>query len=371
MSTAKTSVWADTLAVLISIVVTLLLFFVVDIAFSSSILSSAPSEQLAPEKKPYLEKDHGWYELKADFTGFDNWGSKIYPVKTDYSGFRVDEQQTGQAPNADVIFLGDSFTYGINGSWSETFVGMLEKQIGRRVINAGVSSYSPTVYLHQYQKALRAKALMPGHTVVVALDISDIQDEATRWDAGSEHPVLLQPVQSKPAEEIRLSEKIKARMLFTRRIVGFLKNLKGDPSRNSTFDMARAAFTWQDWKELDKAPYPNGYAPRGVDGGIKHASAQLKKLGQLTNQQGAKLYFLIYPWPAQIKHGTSRMDWEKYVNDRCQELRCAGVINTFPAFREIAAHDTSWYGNYFVEGDVHFNERGNAVVFDEIAKKIH
>lgn len=371
MNTAKTSIWTDTLAVLISVVVTLLLFIAVDIAFSTSIFSILQKEPLPAEKKPYLEKDHGWYELKSDFTGFDNWGNKIYPVKTDHFGFRMDDQQTLSSTKADVIFLGDSYTYGINGSWSETFVGMLEKHIGRRVVNAGVSSYSPTVYLYQYQKALDAKILARGHTVVVALDISDIQDEATRWDAGSEHPVLLQSVQAKPAEEMRLSERIKARMLFTRRIVGFLRNLKGEPSRSSTFDMARAAFTWQDWMELDKAPYPNGYAPRGVDGGIKHASAQLKKLGQLANQQGAKLYFLIYPWPAQIKYGTSRMDWEKYVHDRCQELRCAGVINTFPAFREIAAHDTSWYGNYFVEGDVHFNERGNAVVFDEIAKKIH
>jgi len=57
-------------------------------------------------------------------------------------------------------------------------------------------------------------------------------------------------------------------------------------------------------------------------------------------------------------------------SDLCKELRCAGVINTFPTFREIAAHDIHWYGNYFVEGDVHFNMQGNTVVSNEIAKTI-
>ena len=317
MNTTKRSIWANALADLISFVVSLLLFVVVDIAFSSSILSSSQQEPLAPEKKPYLERDHGWYELKSDFTGSDNWGDKIYPVKTDHFGFRMDDQQTVPSAKADVIFLGDSFTYGINGGWSETFVGMVEKQIGRRVVNAGVSSYSPTVYLHQYQKALDAKILMRGHAVFVGLDISDIQDEATRWVVGPTHPVLLQPVQAKPSGEMRLSEKIKARMLFTRRIVGFLKNLTGAQSTSPTFDMARAAFTWQDWKVLDNEPYPNGYAPRGVAGGIEHTSIQLKKLGKLANQQGARMYFLIYPWPTQIKYGTARMNWEKYAADLC------------------------------------------------------
>jgi hypothetical protein len=371
MNTAKKSIWADTLAVLISVVVSLLFFIVVDIAFSSSILSSLQSEPLSSEKKPYQEMDKGWYELKSDFTGFDNWGDKIYPVKTDHFGFRMDDQQTMPSAKADVIFLGDSFTYGINGGWSETFVGMLEKHIGRRVINAGVSSYSPTVYLYQYQKALDAKILTQGHTVVVALDISDIQDEATRWEAGSAHPVLLQPLQAKPSGEMRLSDKIKARLQFTRSIYGFLKNLVGAPSANSAFDSARAAFTWQDWKALDNEPYPYGYAPHGVAGGIERTSIQLKKIGKLANQQNAKFYILIYPWPTQIKYGTSRIKWEEYVTDLCKELRCAGVINVFPAFREIAAHEASWYGKYFVEGDVHFNKQGNTVVFDEIAKRIH
>lgn len=370
MNTAKTSIWTDTLAVLISVVVTLLLFIAVDIAFSTSIFSILQKEPLPAEKKPYLEKDHGWYELKSDFTGFDNWGNKIYPVKTDHFGFRMDDQQTLSSTKADVIFLGDSYTYGINGSWSETFVGMLEKHIGRRVVNAGVSSYSPTVYLYQYQKALDAKILKRGHTLVVALDISDIQDEATRWEDGSSHPVLPQQMQTKPSGEVRLSDRIKARLQFTRSIYGFLKNLAGVQSTSSVFDMARAAFTWQDWKTLDSEPYPYGYAPNGVAGGIERTSTQLKNIGKLAKQQNAKLYFLIYPWPTQIKYGTARMNWEKYVADLCKELRCAGLINTFPTFRGIAAHDISWYGNYFVEGDVHLNKQGNAVVFGEIAKQI-
>lgn len=52
----------------------------------------------------------------------------------------------------------------------------------------------------------------------------------------------------------------------------------------------------------------------------------------------------------------------------CIKTSCSGVINTFPIFGRIAEHDSSWGKEYFVEGDVHFNERGNAVVSSELEK---
>jgi hypothetical protein len=109
-------------------------------------------------EKPYVPKAHGWYELRPGFTGFDQFGPYVYAVETDAHGFRQRPGSTAPA-SYDAIFLGDSFVYGMNGAWEDTFVGMYADESGRRVINAGVSSYSPTAYLHQYRKALAANLL--------------------------------------------------------------------------------------------------------------------------------------------------------------------------------------------------------------------
>lgn len=373
MNMVKTSIWVNFITVSLSIFVSALLFLIADFAFSRSILPEQQDMVLPPEQKPYLEGDHGWYELKRDFVGSDSWGKKVYPVKTDHFGFRVNDRHDAvTAGDADVIFLGDSYTYGINGSWSETFVGMLEGKLERHVVNAGVSSYSPTVYLYQYQKALDAGILSQGHSVVVALDISDIQDEATRWESGSPHPILLSPPVKPGDSKPGFGEKIKSRLMFTQRIAQYLRHHTGSDAPDTTiYDMPRSAFTWKSWDQLNQEIYPGGYAPLGVSGGIQRTTSQLTELDKLVKQKKAKLYFLIYPWPAQIKHGMAQMDWERYVNDLCKKLACAGVINTFPVFRQIAERDSLWYKEYFIEGDVHFSTLGNSVVFGEIAKTIH
>ena len=316
--------------------------------------------------------DGGWYELKRDFTGFDSWGRVVYLVTTDHFGFRVnDEKENAPAGAASVIVLGDSFAYGLNGKWSDTFVGMLEKRLGRRVVNAGVPSYSPTVYLYQYERALDAGILSHRHAVVVALDISDVQDEATRWESGFPHPVRLLPKPRGSARRYRLMSWVESRLLFTRRLAGYLgRGAGGEVSNVTVYDSPRSAFTWSSWEQLDREGFPDGYAPYGVHGGVERVTSRLKQLGELVGRQDARLYFLIYPWPAQIRHGTARMDWESYVNDLCKSLACAGVINTFPVFREIARRNSLWYQEYFVEGDVHLSTLGNAVVFHEMSKTI-
>src|SRR5882724_9225945 len=128
----------------------MLFFLLVDVVFSRHVLPHPDQRPvlLADDKKPYLQKDDGWYELKRDFVGADDWGTNIFAVETDQYGFRKGSNKSGPG---DVIFLGDSFAYGINGLWNETFVGMYDLSTSNKVLNAAVCSYSPTPYLHQYK----------------------------------------------------------------------------------------------------------------------------------------------------------------------------------------------------------------------------
>ena len=367
------STWMKSLTLFLIVLVAAVLFLAIDFALSSSILPEERGAILSREQKPYLERDCGWYELKRDFTGFDSWGRVVYLVTTDHFGFRVNDQRDAATESAaSIIVLGDSFAYGLNGKWSNTFVGMLEQSLERRLVNAGVPSYSPTAYLYQYEKALEAGILSRHHTVVVALDISDVQDEATRWESGVPHPIRLLPTSRKSAKSHSLISRIGSRLLFTRRLAGYLGlSAGGTVSEATVYDQPRSAFTWSSWERLDREGYPEGYAPYGVRGGIERVTSRLTQLGELVGQQEAQLYFLIYPWPAQIRYGTARMDWESFVNDLCKDLACAGVINMFPVFREISSRNTSWYKEYFVEGDVHLSTLGNSLVFHEMSKTVH
>ena len=161
-------------------------------------------------------------------------------------------------------------TYGISGAWEDTFVGMYDRPTPKRVLDAGCFSYSPTVYLYQYKKALRESALKPGHVVVVALDISDIQDEAGIWIDGDEHPVKRKDVSS--FLEI-LRDKVRLRSAMN----WFREKFVDPRGPDLVYNRSRSAFTWDDWQALDEDPPERGYAPLGVSGGLPRAAQNLRR----------------------------------------------------------------------------------------------
>jgi hypothetical protein len=64
--------------------------------------------------------------------------------------------------------------------WENTFVGMFATAYPNvDVLNAGVRSYSPSVYLREIQRLLD-EGIKFDH-VVIYVDISDIQDEAAAY----------------------------------------------------------------------------------------------------------------------------------------------------------------------------------------------
>lgn len=340
-----------------------------------------PPEMLAKDR-PFLEKDLGWYELKPDYSGFDQFGPHIFPVATDSHGFRKAITEP-PVSSYDIIFLGDSFTYGVNGAWEETFVGMYARESGRAVINAGVSSYSPTAYAYQYRKATAANMLKQPHIVVVGIDISDVQDEAGIWMAGDEHPRRQKAAldyQKPPVDSTQKSKPSFRKILKEKLPLTFAIYRVFRPSRSGlaqsdwpVFDRPRSAFTHVDWDELNKHPayiQESGYAPLGVRGGLDKIVLKLADIGDIARQQSAEVYYLIYPYPAQIHFSKDKFSWSEFMRETCKRNSCRGVIDTIPQFRRLANETDDWYRKYFIDGDVHFNEGGNRIVADALLKAL-
>jgi hypothetical protein len=327
-----------------------------DLVLSSSILDDPD------DARPYLRLDSGWYELKRNHLGIDQWGDRIYRVRTDSQGFRTNDR-VAMDGNGEVLFLGDSFTYGINGPWDETFVGMYANFSNRPTLNAGIPSYSPTPYLFQYEGVIRSRQVMTQHVVILGLDISDVADEAIRWRPGKTHPIdITWSEQSKSGRFFR------SHLILTRTIWRSIRNRlatreKATPSQ--IFDTPHASFTWADWNAIDSA-----FAPLGVGGGIGRIEEVVTKIAALAKDNGGSLYLLAYPHPAQLAHESMSFDWEGFVDSLCVSTECSGVINAFPAFRSLVASESDWYHKYFVDGDAHYNAAGNRVVFNEIVKRL-
>jgi hypothetical protein len=160
-------------------VITLLLFLGLDLILGNQILSIARKE---PPKDAFRIPHQTYHHtLEPNFSGNGYWGSWFYKVCTDPSGFKKNcAVSKPQRKSFDVAFLGDSFTEGIGLPFEQTFVGLVAAQHPElNIANLGVVSYSPSIYLAKL-KTLYAQGYQ-FKTVIVFIDISDIQDEALTY----------------------------------------------------------------------------------------------------------------------------------------------------------------------------------------------
>src|SRR6266481_8366479 len=94
--------------------------------------------------------DHGF---AANFDGYDFWGELRYRLITDNLGLRDASVRDVPLKSASrrILLIGDSFTEGIGMSFEDSFAGMLyragqERSEKIEFLNAGVASYSPSIY---------------------------------------------------------------------------------------------------------------------------------------------------------------------------------------------------------------------------------
>lgn len=354
-----------------------LVLLLADYLVSSRVLPKpeAEVEWVPAAERPYLRGDLGWYELKRSFQGRDYWGRLVFPVRTDELGFRRNDADVRKDGPARLIVLGDSFAFGMNGAWADTFVGMYDLAASGRVLNAAVPSYSPTPHLYRYQRALESGALSRPHTVVIALDISDVHDEAGVWVDADPHPANRRALQhdagmvaeARAAFDATWRGRMRDRFRFSQSIYHYLRYSVLRIPNPAVFDQAKSRFTWDGWSDLDRTPGAlAGFSPLGVQGGLDRIAAKVELMTALARTSGSRVYLLIYPWPAQVRY-PDRFSWSAFAADVCARAACAGVIDTIPGFRAYARNHPGWYDELYVNGDVHFSIAGNRMVFEALA----
>ncbi len=383
--------------ILIQIGIFFFVFIAIDIIYSF-LKNNSDSKIVDPNAGLHKQNSFGFYWLDSSINkGNYTFGSIKFPIYTNEYGFRCSKGQSVTKDSIEYVFLGDSFTYG-EGEWEESFVGLFEKKQKKQLFNCGVPSYSPSVYLYQYKKAIVTGKLKTKHKVIICLDISDVQDESTRWyypdkffrnqdENGIVFPILmkeaiqrrmLEAAQSKTNKSnnsTSIKQFVSNNMLLTSYIYVSLKKIfykkELAAERDSLFEankfLNRSGITHIPWKQLDSAS-EMGYQPIGVSGGIQKIEKALLDIKGLVQKNNAEVYLVVYPWPAQLLVDQLVFNWESYWKSFAIKNNMY-YINCFESFREKITQGANPQ-TFYIENDIHFNKHGNEIIANKIIKSI-
>lgn len=350
----------------------LALFLAFDFAYSSLTRGEEKERSARIANAIY---DHGF---AADFDGYDVWGELRYRLITDSLGFK--DASVRKVPlksdSRRILLIGDSFAEGIGVNFEDSFAGQLyragqERSEKIEFLNAGVASYSPSIYYKKIKYLLESG--LQFDEVVLFSDTSDVTDEATSYFCidddpkyrahctsaeGSAQPGLAAPKKSDFFID-RFVVTNRVRIYIKRSIQAFLGN------RRSAINTDHARIGWS----IPGLDVGNSYQPLGVDGGIARSLQNMRALSDLLSARNIPLTIVVYPWAQQIAQGDRDSRQVSLWRDFCQG-RCKAFINLFPAFFAAADADREWYEHLFILGDDHFSADGNRFMFRQLAKKL-
>jgi lysophospholipase L1-like esterase len=303
------------------------------------------------------------HSLVPNTSSFETlWGYLEYRLYTNSLGFvdNVARHVELVAPGRRLILIGDSFTEGVGMSYADSFSGIVDKALAERgveVLNAGVSSYSPIIYLRKIEHLIE-RGLTFDH-LVVFIDISDIYDEVRRYKFDDQRNVV---DRSPDGFGKRLRDWMSDNTIFYAYLRVWTRYLREDTKLDLlagfAIDNSKARWT------LEERPFELwGRA------GLESAATHMDSLYRLSREQGFGLSIAVYPWPDQIWNADldSRqvVFWQAWAKERDIPF-----INYFPLFIGDELDRDEVLKNYFIRGDFHWNEAGHALIAEGLLQHL-
>jgi lysophospholipase L1-like esterase len=295
------------------------------------------------------------------------WGKVSHPISTNSLGFKdqVTREVPLQSSSYRLLLIGDSFTEGIGFPYEKTFVGLVDEALkdhNVEVLNAAVASYSPAIYLKKVEYLLKTVGLKFEH-LIVFLDISDIDDEMTNY-------------RIREGRVVWVGEKDWGIRDFVFEYTGLVKNiwiviekiqesLSRDPERlrsqeDKKYGTNRYRSLWTIKEEV--------FTEYGR-GGVQRAIEHMDTLYELLQEHDIGMTVAVYPWPDQIIHHdlNSRQVkiWRQWAS-----RHSVTFLNFFPYFIQPDSDPKSFLSEYFIEGDVHWNEKGHQLMAHALMEQL-
>ena len=288
----------------------------------------------------------------------------------DSSSRKIKYENDGQR----IIFIGDSFTEGLLVNFEDSFVGIIQKNFEKKnidILNAGVSSYSPSIYYTKIKffidKGLKFNQL------VVYVDISDIEDEALNYRIINNKVVSLLDLEKKEPKrniEKNIINFLKKNFYISYFILNFFHD-------EFTLTLNKE-FTEEEYDQFvlsDKYPRDKWTLNKRIRSeyniGIINSIKYMKLLSDLCKKNNIKMTIAVYPWPSQIYyndlHSQQVEIWKNF-----SDTNKIQFINHFPIFfdNNIMQDDLKQQiKKYYISFDIHFNKNGNKLIAKDFLNK--
>lgn len=324
----------------------------------------------------YRRKDTVFHHgLEKNIKNYNaEWGKIDYRVDTNSLGFKDSSNRIIplSISSKRIVLIGDSFTEGVGIPFNKTFAGLLKNNLKQQnidVLNAAATSYSPIIYYRKIKYLVDTVGLK-FDSLIVFIDLSDIEDEALGYQFDEQENVISQGAaanigaheSTKPA--IAKEPPMSVKEFFTQYtyFLGRLRNLNAMLKAkmrawDGGLNQRRAMWTFNDalYKEFGEK-------------GLATAAAHMSQLKSFLDKNNIQLTIAVYPWPDQImqqdvesKQVTFWRGWSKQNN--------VAFINLFSTFLPSADSEKTIRANY-INGDVHWNEIGHQAVYTSLISQL-
>ncbi len=306
-----------------------------------------------------------------------------FKVYTDKNGYRYSGNERLHK-DENIIFLGDSQTFGVGSNWENTFVGMLEKKFKKyNFFNLSVPSYSPAVYNYSLKKFLE-KHNININKIFVLIDLTDVSDEANRWEIIEEMPNLKNEKifykKNKGFSKFK-KENFKGLYLISSKIRSYLRKFKSIQAEEYSEKVYQpvngnptGAYLYTNHEILSgcnkKEKKTNWWKCGQIEQGIVNLEDNIIKLANKAKDLEAEFYIIIMPWPDTLNFGQTKFDWELFASNLCVKSNCKKLINVFPEFKKIKEEEANWLKKLYLTNDIHLTKEGNKIVANKIENNV-
>lgn len=295
----------------------------------------------------------------------ERWGGpdETYPIVTNQLGLRdADERDVpAYTPKRRILFLGDSFVEGIGIPYEQTFVGMVDRRLGREdfdVLGAGASGASPKLYFHRLKYLLDDVGLKVDD-VYMFIDTSDAHNEIEleEWEPGT-------PPYREPPRPGRVWEALRRR--------SYLADVswQGVVRWRERQRLAAARRLDEEMYEIFDAGVQQRWGRRALG----HLDDYVQRILDLCSGHGIRATLVIFPHPFHVEVGTRAPQWVAFWR-RIAERNSVPLIDLFPDFLEPPGdlpgpEGRGGDGALFISGDIHWSAAGHGLVAARILPTI-
>jgi lysophospholipase L1-like esterase len=349
------------------IVLALVVFAVTDVVLAQFAKRLLPGFDVYSEYLLRIPSHVYHHDLARNVDAPASWGPLHYRLTTNSLGFRDAENREVALRTAAprLLMIGDSFTEGLGLDYANTYAGLITEKLaaeGIEALNAGVLSYSPTIYYRKVRYLIEDVGLAFDR-LVVFLDISDIEDEATMYGMDESGRVTMQDPGAwiDTARILTPTDHVK-RFLKSNSLVFRLASiaraaLRGGDDDGPAFVPPEVTKNPRALWTVDERLYEQ-YGRRGLEA----ASQRMEQLAAFLRPRGIDLTVVVYPWPEQVFHGDRESRQVTHWREWTQR-HGATFVNLFPPF--FGEDKSVVLAKYFIPDDMHFNEAGNRLIAQE------